>query len=188
MLHKELCEAFEAQFYKNTQYYAEMLSVYNQDKDIYIEGDDYEIPLKDYFMQLFVRDKAGIGEQVICALLWQWILNDKLLYQVYGSPECFTDKEIQKNDALVKSYVDQMWKPGIKEAVFWGGTQGADGKLVFEAAPLKEKTYFPLEVGFCKSTQFFHNLLISGAVARLPYNRKHLLIFEYHDLDELRGL
>ncbi len=181
MLHKEIISCFTQVLEEYPQKSGEQLQAY-KDYECTVEcTNSPKISVKDYFHQSFDRFKPSIIENLICSWLWQEILRGNLSYRIQETPQCFPDKEIENNKDLVKSYIDCVTDKNIIDADFWGGTQGEDGFIKF-AKPIGEKhrrLYFPLEVGYCKSTQFYYHIKISNCIARLPYGKDYIIYFEY---------
>ena len=138
------------------------------------------IEIKDYFHQIWEAREDTIEDLYICSILWQRILNGNIKYIIQETPCCFSDKEIDKNRELVKSYVDCVATIDIIDADFWGGTQGADGFIKFKEPPIFRQTHFPLEIGYCSSDQFLYHIGMNNAIARLPYGKEYIIFFEAH--------
>jgi len=166
-----------------------------------------EIPFMDIYCQAYRNDAIHFEDKVLTALAWQNILEGSLIYrfiQVRESP--YRDKCIKENNDIllnmVKSYQGRDLY-NIKEAVFWGGNQDADGFIEFSSPfirdfkgrILKEKNdskgkalvkksvngkcwHFPLEVGYCMPYQIEAAFHTNQCVARFPYGYDVIIFLE----------
>lgn len=181
MLHKQIIKSVEGWLESNPIFYTQALKFYKENDFIHVSTIDCpEICIKDYFCQ---EHGLGIGhqtyqEKLIPAALWQHVLKGDIEYSIQETPRCFMDGQQKENDDLVKSYVKNVTDGNIIDAAFWGGTHGEDGFVEFKTPPISKKTHFPLEVGYCKSTQFFYQLVVRRCIARLPYNSDYIIYFE----------
>jgi len=190
MLEKYIKENFLNIYKEDPVKYGEMLSIY-YNKECTIENTlSPKISIKPYFQQLFDLAPHSIADDLIAARMWQMILHEELKYRIQETPKCFADKEKEKNDQLVKSYMTNV-KPmdnstnfaKVIEANFWGGTQGSDGYIKFDKPFIEKQIYFPLEIGYCKASQFYCNLITFSSIARLPYESNYIIYFELDNPD-----
>lgn len=144
------------------------------------EGGELSIDPKPYFQQLWKPQEETISEKIICAILWQHVVSNRLSYICQETPRCHADKEIVLNSNLLSSYKTQTGL-GIKKTEFSGGNHGPDGYVEFYEPPIRNHTYFPVEFGYCHSTQMLYNLMTYRCCARLPYGADHILFFEIVD-------
>lgn len=182
MLDREINECFEYRMKKNFKYFGEAMKIYDE-CDCTVGPENIVLAsIKPFFSQTFDRFNKSIIEHSICSYLWQMVCNDHIKFSIQETPMCFPDKNIKENDELVKSYITCIKSDQddykIIESEFWGGTQGEDGYIRFNKPPIKNITYFPLEVGYCKATQFWYHIIQRLSIARLPYDSNYIIYFE----------
>lgn len=179
---KLITRSFKNYFTNHPEKSGKILSVFNQAKCYIQTLDSPEIKIFPYFCQLWAgRDETTLEENLICAVLWQRLIQNKLTYKVQESPHCFRDDQIKENKELVQSYITNVHDSKIIRADFWGGTQGEDGQIEFSEPPLKENKIFPLELGYIRPSQFYYHIFYKKCIARIPYDSDYIIYFE--DLD-----
>jgi hypothetical protein len=171
----------------------------------YDDGNRLKLPLMDIYCQTAQLVSVCLEDLVITAFAWQKILQGEIIYdfiQVREPP--YPDKEADKNRAILHDMVASYQQRGLyhlKEADFWGGTQGSDGYVEFDrpfindfrggscdemrreinpASPVirGECKRFPLEVGYCLPNQMLTHLAESRCVARFPYGYNVIIFLE----------
>lgn len=166
-------------------------------------GEEINVPFLDLYCQNYRSDLIHLEDKIITALAWQDILSGQLIYsflQVRESPH--PDRAIDANKAILKDMVEHYRERfNMLGADFWGGNQGADGYIEFaepfirdfagiaidppdDSASLSvtpvdgQRTWFPLEVGYCMPDQMEFHLATSRCVARFPYNSDIIVFLE----------
>lgn len=176
---KMIKKSYKNFFESNLEISSKMMQVFDKHRCHIGCADSPELIFYPFVCQLWEgRDSTLIEEDLMCAMLWQKIIQNKVTYKIQETPQCFGDDKIKENQSLVKSYVTNCLDAGIERADFWGGKQGADGFVQFKEPPLKEHTRFPLEIGYIKPSQFLYHLSMGGCIARLPYNSDYIVYFE----------
>jgi hypothetical protein len=179
---EDIENSFNIHVENNIEWYGKALKCYVSNDCTVETINSPKIIIKEYFCQLFDRIKITLVQKMICATLWQMILNEQLVYSIQETPKCYSDKEILDNKNLVKSYIDcvldENGNKTIKNADFYGGVYDEDGFIEFINPPKHKKKCYPLEIGFCRPTQFFYHLMRSHSIARLPYNHEYIIYFE----------
>lgn len=182
MENKFIQRSFKNYFSENPERCGKILSAFNREKCHISSADSPELEVLPFFSQLWEgRNVTTLEEDLICATLWQRIIQNKLTYLVQETPHCFSDAQIDENKNLVKSYISNVInqeKGKIINADFWGGKRGEDGFIQFSNPPLGNVTRFPLEIGYVTPSQFYYHIYYSKCIARLPYRSDYIVYFE----------
>lgn len=166
-------------------------------------GEKFSMRFKDVYVQALSEDSISFEETILAAFAWQLILNGELIYRfIHVRSEPFKDEMMAENQDILDDAVRYYHEANafdIREAKFYGGKEGADGFVEF-AAPfvnglgqstnangtpvgpprgkVGEKTFFPLEVGYCRPHQVIGHLAKYGCVARFPYGYDKIVFIE----------
>lgn len=178
-----------------------------QEKDpkIFITMDDgevLEIRFMDIYCQTLRDDLIHFEDLVLTGLAWQNVLNRRLIYRVVQVRESpFSDREVERNNELLRDMIEHYPDFGFVRANFWGGNQGADGTIEFKEPFIRDYSgtivdnelssdfkvepvdgiskNFPLEVGYCMPDQMEFHFRTAGCVARFPYGYDFIIFFEF---------
>jgi hypothetical protein len=177
------------------------------------DGHYVDVSFVDLFCQTSRPDQLAFEEWILVALAWQDILAGHTIYKgIQVREPAGADTNVEHNDAILQDmrYVYQGVLP-IVRAHFWGGTQGADGVIEFQTAPISHFqgcaytpgqelggapsrplagtcTVFPLEVGYCLPHQMIFHFSQSHCVARFPYGYDMLVLLETLDVTQFDKL
>ena len=166
------------------------------------DGSRQELPFWDIYCQTSPRAEISLEEKIMTGIAWQHVLHGKyiyIVYQVRDKPK--SDADIQGNNDILQDMV-RRYRPVFADAEFWGGTQGADGRITFKEIAIKNCwgiegrredqldlaklsgpkkgicQQFPLEVGYCRPDQIDTHLMDSRCVARFPYGYDLVIFLE----------